>query len=44
MDNYEERMKHYIYIYIQGGPGVGLQLLHYLLHLNNYVLDVDYRK
>ena len=34
----------YVYIYIQGGPGVGLQLLHYLLHLNNYVLDVDFRK
>ena len=30
--------------YIHGGPKVGLQILHYLFHLNNLVLEITYRK
>ena len=30
-----------IYMYVQGGPKVWLQLLYYLCHLGNHLLDID---
>ena len=35
-----DSVKYYIHV----GPKAGLQILHYLFHLNNLVLDITYRK